>query len=108
NLSSGAAVRAIPGMAAFCSSKAALRMAGMVAAAEGDADLAILSYGPGTVDTEMQLAARSAPPEAFPSAPMVRQLPAAGRLGAPELPAADIIEFLEADSIERFAETSRT
>jgi len=30
NLSSGAAVRAIPGMAAYCSSKAALRMVGMV------------------------------------------------------------------------------
>src|SRR6266853_6301696 len=38
NLSSGAAVRAIPGMAAYCSSKAALRMVGMVAAAEDDAD----------------------------------------------------------------------
>jgi len=108
NLSSGAAVRAIPGMAAYCSSKAALRMAGMVAAAEDDADLAILSYGPGTVDTEMQLAARSAPLKEFPSAPMFRRLHAEGRLAAPELPAAEIANFLEADSAERFAETSRT
>ena len=107
NLSSGAAVRAIPGMAAYCSGKAALRMAGMVAAAEDDADLAILSYGPGTVDTEMQLAARSAPFEEFPSAPMFRRFHAEGRLAAPELPAADIGNFLEADSAERFAETSR-
>ena len=108
NLSSGAAVRAIPGMTAYCSSKAALRMAGMVAAAEDDADLAILSYGPGTVDTDMQLAARSAPLEEFPSAAMFRQFHAEGRLAAPELPAADIANFLEADSTERFAETSRT
>jgi benzil reductase ((S)-benzoin forming) len=108
NLSSGAAVRAIPGMAAYCSSKAALRMAGMVAAAEDDAGLAILSYGPGTVDTEMQLAARSAPLEKFPSAAMFRQFHAEGRLAAPELPAADIVSFLEADSAERFVETSRT
>jgi len=108
NLSSGAAVRAIPGMAAYCSSKAALRMAGMVAAAEDDPDLAILSYGPGTVDTEMQLAARSMPVEAFPSAAMFRQFHAEGRLAAPELPAADIANFLEADTVERFVETSRS
>ena len=108
NLSSGAAERPIPGMAAYCSGKAALRMAGMVIAAEDDPDLAILSYGPGTVDTEMQLAARSAPPEEFPSAPMFRQFHAAGRLAAPELPAADIVSFLEAESAERFVETSRT
>jgi benzil reductase ((S)-benzoin forming) len=108
NLSSGAAVRAIPGMAAYCSSKAALRMAGMVAAAEDDPDLAILSYGPGTVDTEMQLAARSMPIEAFPSAAMFRQFHAEGRLAAPELPAADIANFLEADTVERFVETSRS
>jgi len=108
NLSSGAAVRAIPGMAAYCSSKAALRMAGMVAAAEDDADLAILSYGPGTVDTEMQLAARSMSVEAFPSAGMFRRFHAEGRLAAPELPAADIANFLGADSVERFVETSRT
>jgi len=108
NLSSGAAVRAIPGMAAYCSSKAALRMAGMVAAAEDDADLAILSYGPGTVDTEMQLAARSAPLKEFPSAPMFRRFHAEGRLAAPELPAAEIADFLEANSAERLTETSRT
>ena len=108
NLSSGAAVRAIPGMAAYCSSKAALRMAGMVAAAEDDADLAILSYGPGTVDTEMQLAARSAPLKEFPSAPMFRRFHAEGRLAAPELPAADIANFREANSAERLTETSRT
>lgn len=107
NLSSGAAIRAIPGMTAYCSSKAALRMAGMVAASEDDADLAILSYGPGTVDTDMQLAARSAPLEEFPSAAMFRQFHAEGRLAAPELPAADIANFLEADSAERFAETTR-
>ena len=108
NLSSGAAVRAIPGMAAYCSTKAALRMAGMVAAAEDDADLAILSYGPGTVDTEMQLAARSAPLKEFPSAPMFRRFHAEGRLAAPKLPAADIANFLEANSAERLTETSRT
>src|SRR5215472_4864555 len=108
NLSSGAAEHPIPGMAAYCCGKAALRMAGMAVAAEDDADLAILSYGPGTVDTEMQLAARSASLEEFPAAPMFRRFHAEGRLAAPKLPAADIVQFLEADSTERFVETRRT
>ena len=107
NLSTGAAERPIPGLLAYCSSKAALRMAGMVVAAEDDADLAILSYGPGTVDTEMQLAVRSASLEEFPAASMFRQFHAEGRLAAPELPAADIVKFLEADAAERFAEQRR-
>lgn len=107
NLSSGAAEHPIPGMAAYCSGKAALRMAGMAVAAEDDADLAILSYGPGTVDTEMQLAARSASLEEFPAAPMFRRFHTEGRLAAPEVPAADIVKFLEADSAERFLEARR-
>jgi benzil reductase ((S)-benzoin forming) len=107
NLSSGAAERPIPGLASYCSGKAALRMAGMVVAAEDDPDVAVLSYGPGTVDTDMQLAARSASLEEFPSAPMFRRFHAEGRLAAPELPAADIVKFLEADSTERFAEMRR-
>jgi benzil reductase ((S)-benzoin forming) len=108
NLSTGAAERPIPGLTAYCSSKAALRMAGMVAAAEDDPGLAILSYGPGTVDTDMQLAIRSKPLDEFPSGTMFRQFHAAGRLVSPDLPAADIVAFLEADDAERLVETRRT
>jgi hypothetical protein len=46
--------------------------------------------------------------EDFPSAPLFRGFHAEGRLAAPELPAADIVKFLEADSAERFAEIRRT
>src|SRR5881628_558362 len=60
NLSSGAAVRAFPGLAAYCGSKAALRMAGMAFAAELESplrptatpDVAILSYEPGVRSAE--------------------------------------------------------
>ena len=45
NLSSGAAVRAAPGLAAYCSSKAALRMAGMVFGAELDSLSDFVSFG---------------------------------------------------------------
>jgi NAD(P)-dependent dehydrogenase (short-subunit alcohol dehydrogenase family) len=106
NVSSGAAGRAVPGLAAYCSSKAALRMAGMTAAAEVD-DIALLSYEPGVVDTEMQLATRSRSPEEFPWVQMFRQYHAEGRLVAPQLPAADIVEFLESRQAERFVERRR-
>ena len=104
NVSSGAAQRAFPGLAAYCSSKAALRMAGMAVAAEPDGAIAILSYEPGVVDTEMQVAARSRPLEEFPGAEHFRRLHAEGKLVAPELPAADIVEFLQSASTERFKE----
>jgi benzil reductase ((S)-benzoin forming) len=104
NVSSGAAQRPSPGLAAYCSSKAALRMAGMAAAAELDARVSVLSYEPGVVDTEMQLAARSKPLAEFPWGETFRRYHAEGRLVAPELPAADIVEFLESAAAERFKE----
>jgi benzil reductase ((S)-benzoin forming) len=107
NLSSGAATRPFPGLAAYCSSKAALRMTGMVAAAEDAKDIAIFSYEPGVVDTEMQLKTRSLPLEEFPWSETFRRYHAEGRLAAPELPAADIVKFLEAERAEPFTESRR-
>ena len=108
NVSSGAAHRAVPGLAAYCASKAALRLAGMTVAAETEGDIAIYSYEPGVVDTEMQRAAREMPLEAFPSGAMFRQYHAEGRLAPPEAPAADIVKFLESEGAERFMEGRRT
>ena len=108
NVSSGAAHRAVPGLAAYCASKAALRLAGMTVAAETEGDIAIYSYEPGVVDTEMQRAAREMPLEAFPSGAMFRQYHAEGRLAPPEAPAADIVKFLESERAERFMEGRRT
>jgi benzil reductase ((S)-benzoin forming) len=115
NVSSGAAVRAFPGLAAYCGSKAALRMAGMVVAAELESPLrppvtsnvAILSYEPGVVDTEMQLATRSKSQEEFPWVETFRGFAAQGALVAPEIPAAEIVEFLEADGGAHFIERRR-
>jgi NAD(P)-dependent dehydrogenase (short-subunit alcohol dehydrogenase family) len=104
NLSSGAAVRPFPGLAAYCGAKAGLHLAGASVAAEDAPDLHILSYQPGVVDTEMQLATRSKSLEEFPWGTTFRQYHAEGRLVAPERPAADIVEFLEANGGERFAE----
>ena len=113
NVSSGAAVRAFPGLGDYCGSKAALRMTGMAAAAELDSPLrrtpapasaAILSYEPGTVDTDMQLAARSRPLEAYPWGELFRQFAASGALVPPSAPAAEIVAFLEADGHPSFSE----
>jgi NAD(P)-dependent dehydrogenase (short-subunit alcohol dehydrogenase family) len=106
NISSGAAQRPFPGLSIYCSTKAALRMAGMVVAAEAQ-DVGVFSYEPGVVDTEMQRATREIPLEEFPWGTTFRQYHAEGRLVAPELPAADVVEFLEADGAERFVERRR-
>lgn len=108
NVSSGAATRAIPGLAAYCSSKAALRMAGMTAAEELEGDFSIVSYGPGVVDTEMQASTRSKTKEEFPSVETFIKFHADGLLAPPEAPAKEMISFLESDSGERFAERKRT
>src|SRR5205823_10889705 len=101
NISSGAAQRPLPGLPPYCSTKAALRMAGMVVAAEVE-EMGVFSYEPGVVDTEMQRATRETPLEEFPWGTTFRQYHAEGRLVAPELAAADVVEFLAADRAERF------
>jgi len=113
NVSTGGAVTAFPGLAAYCSSKAALRMAGQVFAAELDsparpartpAGAAIFSYQPGTVDTPMQTAARSEDPAVFPWSQIFRDFHSRGMLVPPEKPAAEIVAFLESDSVPRLTE----
>lgn len=112
NVSTGAATGAFPGLGAYGSSKAALRMAGMVLASELDGraaegpagDIAILSYEPGIVDTEMQTAVRGSSKEVVPMVEMFRQFKAEGRLVPPSVPAREVVDYLEADGHARFAE----
>jgi len=112
NVSSGAAVHAFPGLGAYGSSKAALRMAGMVLAAELDArdprssppELTIQSYEPGIVDTEMQTLARASPVETLPSVAMFARFAAEGLLSPPSAPAAEIADYLDGDGHARFTE----
>lgn len=113
NVSSGAAVRPFAGLGAYGSSKAALRMAGMILGAELDAeearghaarDVSILSFEPGLVDTEMQRAARASSPDQLPTLAFFTQAAAEGRLMPPELPASAIADYLDGDGHPRFAE----
>lgn len=113
NISSGAAVRAFPGLGAYGATKAALRMAGMVLAAELDsplrntpapADAAIVSYEPGVVDTPMQTGARTTSPQDCPWVTLFHDFAARGMLVPPEQPAAEIVALLESGERPRFGE----
>lgn len=113
NVSSGAAVQAFPGLAAYGSSKAALRMAGMALATELDGttdttlrerDIAVLSYEPGTVDTPMQARARAQPVALLPSRDLFLRFEAEHLLVPPEGPAREIVAFLESERTPRFQE----
>ena len=110
NVSTGAAVQPLPGGSDYSASKAALRMAGMVLAAELQSDerpggprqnVAILSYAPGVVDTPMQVAARA------PNRPwnqMFVNFHTQGQLQPPRAPAIEVASFLDSDRCEPFAE----
>ncbi len=65
---------------------------------------AILSYEPGTVDTDMQTAARSRPLSDYPWGGLFRDFFARGALVPPTAPASEIVEFLETDGHPRFSE----
>jgi NAD(P)-dependent dehydrogenase (short-subunit alcohol dehydrogenase family) len=113
NISSGAAVRAFPGLGDYCASKAALRMAGMALAEElvsdqrpggRREDAAVLSYEPGVVDTPMQTAARSHSAEEFPWVQPFKEFAAQGMLAPPEAVIGEIVDFVEGDGAETFVE----
>ncbi len=75
-------------------------MASMAAAA----DVAVLRYSPGVVDTAMQTFARAQSPDVFPSLAMFQGFKEQGRLVPPETPAAEIVTFLESADQPGFAE----
>jgi benzil reductase ((S)-benzoin forming) len=113
NVSSGAATTGFAGLAAYGSSKAAMRLAGMSLAREWDTpsptarprqNAAILSYEPGVVDTDMQRYARTRPPDEFPWAQMFHDFAARGVAVPPERPAREIVAFLESDNEPPFGE----
>ncbi|MEO8453058.1 MAG: SDR family NAD(P)-dependent oxidoreductase [Gemmatimonadota bacterium] len=113
NVSSGAAVSPLPGLSAYSSAKAGLRMAGMILAAELDTpaagaatspDISIMSYEPGVVETEMQVAIRAVPEREFPWVGVFHQFKEQGLLVPPAEPAREITAYLERDGHPRFLE----
>jgi benzil reductase ((S)-benzoin forming) len=120
NVSTRAAVVPFPGLGAYGNTKAALRMAGMIFAAELDAadsapstqpdttssqpDTTILSFEPGVVDTPMQAAVRASSPAMLPIVQMFKDIAEAGALVPAALPAGTIADYLDADGHARWEE----
>lgn len=111
NVSSGAAHSAFPGLADYCASKAALRIAGQTLALELEADgiaardVALLSYEPGLVETRMQQSGRGSDPEVFPSQSVFAGFHADGKVVEPAQVVGPMITFAESeDTAEHFQE----
>ena len=99
NISSGAATKAYEGWGTYCSTKAALRMASQVLAAERP-DVQVLSYAPGVIDTPMQEEVRGSAKTEFPNLERFIGLHENGQLVKPELPAHEICDFLNSEASE--------
>lgn len=110
NVSTGAAQTPLPGLCAYATTKAALRLVGMIFAAELDMrpgpprDVSVLSYDPGVVETAMQRAVRDSSAESLPIVSMFQQLEAHRMLRTPDVPATAIADYLDADGHPRFKE----
>ncbi|MGH9885905.1 MAG: hypothetical protein ACREBE_10275, partial [bacterium] len=65
---------------------------------------ALLSYEPGLVDTAMQTHARSRPRSEMPWVGLFERFASEGRLVPAELPAKEIVRFLESDNQPTFSE----
>lgn len=82
NISSGAAVHAYAGWAAYCASKAAVTMLTQVLAAEQQerSDTSVVCVAPGIIETAMQRTIRAASPAVFPEQPKFVRLKEQGAL----------------------------
>ncbi len=113
HVSSGAANRAVSGWGAYCSSKAALLMAGRVWGEDSTHNLLkhgnmqVTSYGPGVVDTEMQARIRSQKPQNFPDMDRFLSLYKHGQLAPPSTPGKKIVALLEGDAGQAYQEETQ-
>ncbi len=109
NVSSGAARAPFPGMTEYCAAKAGLRMAGQILGAEVEGrNVAVLSYEPGIVETNMQEVARSASADDFPSSEMFHHFQAAGIAITPRQTVPPMADFLDDDGARGFSEIQYT
>jgi benzil reductase ((S)-benzoin forming) len=107
HISSGAATKVYAGWTAYASSKAALRMATQVAAAERDrsrADVSYVSYSPGVLDTPMQDQVRRSDADVFLNLPRFTELHRTGQLVRPQDAASILWKLLRAKSLPMYLE----
>jgi benzil reductase ((S)-benzoin forming) len=101
NVSSGAAQTALPGESLYCVAKAGMEMLTRALAIEQTAPtFQAISVRPGIIDTDMQRFARSQPRDVLPCVDMFREFHSQGRLVAPDVVAAKIVDKLVLGAIE--------
>ncbi len=101
NVSSGAAQTALPGESVYCVAKAGMEMLTKALAAEQQAEtFRSIAVRPGVIDTDMQRFARSQPPEVLPSVELFRGFHRDGRLVAPAVVGAKIVDKLVVGDVE--------
>lgn len=112
NISSGAAHQAYPGWGVYCSSKAALEMAGRVLAEEqrelpslAARALHVLSYAPHVVATDMQAEVRAADESQFPRRERFLALHREGQLVPARDPARHLVSLIEREDAPPYLET---
>lgn len=94
NVSSGAAHKAYQGWGLYCGSKAALKMAGEVLAAEEHPHLKIIEFEPGVLDTPMQSVIRDQKREDFPMVARFQKLHDEGQLIKARQPAEALYQWI--------------
>lgn len=94
NISSGAATKAIPGWATYCSTKASARMYFDVLGSERNSRFTIDHFDPGVMDTQMQEEIRSSSVHTFPLQAEFVQLKTEGSLKSPLIAAIQIEEMI--------------
>jgi NAD(P)-dependent dehydrogenase (short-subunit alcohol dehydrogenase family) len=101
HVSSGAAVRALPGSSLYCIAKAGLEMLIKTIQAESEylaSPVECVGFRPGTVDTDMQAKMRACSEDQIPIVQLFRDFHAQGKLRAPKVVADAMIRgVIEAD-----------
>ena len=101
-ISSGAALRPLASWSAYCTAKAGLDMWTRCLADEGASEnISAVSVAPGIVDTAMQQAIRSAPPEDFPLLENFVGYHENGQLSQPEDVAVALFGLITAHTLEQ-------
>lgn len=103
HVSSGAAVKALPGSSVYCAAKAGLEMLARCCAAESEHardGIEHVAFRPGTMDTRMQADMRSYSAEEVPIVELFRELHRKGMLRKPEVVAEAMIRGLIGSKVE--------
>ena len=109
NISSGAAINAVSGWGAYCSSKAALNMFTDVIRLEQENEqrgVKVVTFRPGVIDTDMQLEIRSSKKEDFEDLDRFKAMKDNEQLLPADLVASALCKLIESNDFGQVAHTS--